>query len=278
VATKPTRTTAVKRSAPSLSSRSTARPSSLVYVYCIAESAGAPVVGRARGLPDAGTARAVPLAASRWLVLADVPRARFEERALEDGLRDLDWVGACAVAHDALIMHVMKTGPVLPMRLFTIFEDEARACAQAKAAAKKVTRTLRRVAGHAEYGVRIATSQRARQTSARPGQPATGRSFLEQKRDQLAARRVAHVVPLEERQRVFQRLAAAADEARERPIPEIGSSVWLDGAFLVPLRKAPAFRREVQRLAGELQAEGHEVVLTGPWPPYSFLDEHAPES
>jgi hypothetical protein len=279
VATKQTRTTAVNRPVPSTSARTTARSSPLVYVYCIVERDVAPGLGRAKGLPDAGAARAVPVGQSRWLVLADVPRARFDERALEEALSDLDWVGACAVAHDALIMHVMKAGPVVPMRLFTIFEDEERARAQAKAAAKKVTRTLRRVAGHAEYGVRIGTIRRTRlKAAAQPVHAATGRSFLEQKRDQLVARRAVSSVPLAERQRVFERLASAADEARERPIPEIGSTVWLDGAFLVPLRNAPAFRREVQRLAAELKGEGHEVVLTGPWPPYSFLDEYASES
>ena len=256
-----------------------ASPSSpLVYVYCIAESAAAPALGRARGLPDAGRPRAVSLGGSRWLVLADVPSGRFGETALEEGLRDLDWVGACAMAHDALIMNVMKSGPVVPMRLFTIFEDEARARAQANAAARKVARTLRRVAGHAEYGVRIGATARAARKPPRARPAVGGRSYLEQKRDQLAARRAPTVVPEEDRQRVFDRLAAVADEARERPIPAIGSAVWLDGAFLVPLRKAPAFRREVRRLAGELKGDGHEVVLTGPWPPYSFLDEYAAES
>ena len=54
--------------------------------------------------------------------------------------------------------------------------------------------------------------------------------------------------------------------------------MWLDGAFLVGLAGAAAFRREVERLSNELRGGGQEVVLTGPWPPYSFLDEHAGES
>jgi hypothetical protein len=273
VATKRTRIAADRQPR---SSRSKSEPPSLVYVYCIAESAAPPALGRTKGLPDAGPARAVPLGRSRWLVLADVPRPRFDDRGLEEGLRDVEWVGACALAHDALIMAAMKSGPVVPMRLFTIFEDEDRARAQAKAAAKKVARTLQRVAGHAEYGVRIGVSRSARRNASVPA-TTTGRSFLEQKRDQLAARRAPIVVPRAERRRVFERLAAAADDARERPVPEAGSA-WLDGAFLVPLRKAPAFRREVRRVAGELKGDGHSVVLTGPWPPYSFLEEDAAES
>jgi hypothetical protein len=255
----------------------------LTYAYCIVEGRTAPRIAGVKGVPDAAPARAVRLGGSRWLVLADVPRRRFDEAALAAGLRDLDWMAACALAHDALIMEVMKSGPVVPMRIFTIFEDEARAVAQAGAAAVRIGKTLGRVAGHAEYGVRIGVTPAARRVRTQAGtavgrRPITGRSFLEQKRDQLAARRQPAGPTPEERQRILTRLSRLASETRERPVPEGGSSVWLDGAYLVPLAGAAAFRGEVERLAIELRAEGQEVVLTGPWPPYSFLDEHAGES
>jgi len=248
-------------------------PETLAYVYCIVESHAPPRLGRVKGVPGASPPRAVALADSRWLVTAEVPAARFGEAAVAAGLKDVDWVGACAMAHDALVMEAMKSGPVVPMRLFTIFDDDERARAQARRAARKIGSTLRRVAGRAEYGVRIAVAPDARPRASAAAAPLTGRSFLEQKRRQLEARRRPDVPP-DERRRVFDRMARLADEARRRPIPEEGSRVWLDGAFLVPLGTAAAFRREVRRLTGELGRDGHDVVLTGPWPPYSFLDAH----
>jgi hypothetical protein len=245
----------------------------LVYVYCIAQSASPPPL-RVQGLPDAGPPRALPLGRSRWILVADVPASRFDQTALAAGLQDLDWMGACAMAHDALVMEAMKNGPVAPMRLFTIFEDEARALTQAQLASKQISQTLRRVAGRAEYGVRAGVMPAARRQARAPVPRLTGRSFLEQKRKQLEARRKSVGVPDAERQQIFDRLARLADEARQRDIPE-GGSVWLDGAFLVPLSAAAAFRRAVNRLATELARAGHEVVLTGPWPPYSFLDHGA---
>lgn len=247
---------------------------SLAYVYCIVQSAAAPRLGRVKGVPGAGPPRAAALGPARWLVVADVPPDRFDEAALAAGLKDVDWVGACAMAHDALVMEAMKSGPVVPMRLFTIFEDERRARGQALRASRTIGRTLRRVAGRAEYGVRVAATAAARRSPGSAAARLTGRSFLEQKRRQLESRRSEAGVPAAERRRVFDRLARLADEARERPIPEGGSRVWLDGAFLVPLGMAAAFRREVRRLTTELARQGHEVILTGPWPPYSFLDAH----
>ena len=123
---------------------------SRVYVYCIVESPSVPRIPRAGGVPDSKRTRAVPLGPSRWLVLADVPRDRFGEAAVAVGLHDLDWTGACALAHDSLIVQLMKSGPVVPMPLFTIFEDEDRAVAQARAAEARITRTLQKVAGCAE--------------------------------------------------------------------------------------------------------------------------------
>jgi hypothetical protein len=209
-------------------------------------------------------------------VLADVPRDRFGESAVAAGLQDLDWTGACALAHDSLVVELMKSGPVVPMRLFTIFEDEDRAVAQARAAGSRITRTLRKVAGCAEYGVRAGIAPAGSRKPVTP-RASSGRSFLEHKRDQLAARRRQTLPPPQERRRVMERLAAAAEDAQERPIPE-GGSVWLDGAFLVSLEAAAEFRQEVDRLTRELREQGHDVVLTGPWPPYSFLDGHARRS
>lgn len=253
-------------------------PAPHAYVYCIVQSRAAPRLGHVEGVPGAGPPRAVALGGSRWLVLADVPAASFDEAALAAGLKDVDWVGACAMAHDAVVMESMKSGPVVPMRLFTIFEDERRALGQARLAARTIARTLRRVAGRAEYGVRIAAVPGARPRADTAGGRLTGRSFLEQKRRQLEARRSQLAVPAEERRRIFDRLARLADEARPRPIPEGGSRVWLDGAFLVPLGTATAFRRAVRRLSTDLTRSGHEVTLTGPWPPYSFLDADAQNS
>jgi hypothetical protein len=251
-----------------------AESASLVYVYCLVQSASAPRMGAARGLPDGKPPRPVSLGRGRWLVVADVPGRDFSETGLAARIKDLDWVGECAVAHNALVMQTMKKGPVVPMRLFTIFEDESRARDSALKASRRIGHTLRRVAGRAEFGVRIGANPAARpKLVPPPRQVVTGRSFLEHKREQLAARRAGSPVPADERDRAFSRLAALAVDARERSIPVSGSAIWLDGAFLVPIASASVFKSEVQRMARELRPRGHDVTLTGPWPPYSFLDE-----
>ena len=65
---------------------------------------------------------------------------------------------------------------------------------------------------------------------------------------------------------------ATAAERRtdvDRTVP--GSRVVLDAAFLVPARRAAAFRAAVRRHADPLKRTGVGVALTGPWPPYNFI-------
>jgi hypothetical protein len=49
--------------------------------------------------------------------------------------------------------------------------------------------------------------------------------------------------------------------------------VVLDAAFLVGRDVAEEFRAEVQAHAERMKALGYDVVLTGPWPAYNFVQE-----
>jgi Gas vesicle synthesis protein GvpL/GvpF len=68
------------------------------------------------------------------------------------------------------------------------------------------------------------------------------------------------------------RLATAAQRrtSLERATP--GSRLLLDAAFLVPVGKSGAFRSAVRRQTADLRAVGIAVSLTGPWPPYNFIE------
>ena len=54
-----------------------------------------------------------------------------------------------------------------------------------------------------------------------------------------------------------------------------GSRLLLDAAFLVPRRRATAFRSALKKNARLLDAPGVVVSMTGPWPPYNFIESAA---
>ena len=81
------------------------------YAYCVAAGATPPRLARApRGLPEMTRPRALAVTPGTWLVVADAPLSRYGAAPIEAGLRDLDWISRCAVAHEAVVEHVARTG------------------------------------------------------------------------------------------------------------------------------------------------------------------------
>lgn len=260
--------------------------SAATYAYCVVAAASASTVEKAlkkapRGVPGAGPPRVLACGEGRFLVAADAPLDRFGEEAMERGLRDLDWVSSCAVAHEALIEHFLAADAVLPMKLFTLFRDDASALAQLARDKRAVERALGRVRGCAEWGVRVAVdaaraaAHAERESDRAAGGAATGAAFLLRKKTLVEA---ARAVSVEGRRRVdeaHQALATAADDARTRPPADAGAQnrLLLDAAYLVPAKRARAFRAAAAKWAKQLAAAGLALTLTGPWPPYHFVGD-----
>src|SRR5438128_300634 len=98
------------------------------YVYCVVAGSRRPTLRRAlRGLPGMGTVRLLDVDRGMWLVVADAPLDRYSEDAINRGLSDLNWVSRAAVAHETVVESFIGGRAVLPMKLFTIFSNDARA-------------------------------------------------------------------------------------------------------------------------------------------------------
>ena len=249
------------------------------YAYCVAAGATPPRLARApRGLPEMARPRALAVTPGTWLVVADAPLSRYGATPIEAGLRDLDWVSRCAVAHEAVIEHVARAGgTVVPMKMFTLFADDDRALAHVTRLRRKIDGLLRRISGRQEWGLRVTLDERralARSAGGGHGGPTSGTAFLlKKKAEKDAARRLAAQARTEA-DRLFDHLARHADDARRRrPTADTPTRLLLEAAFLVPVGRGRAFRAETARRARALAPQGYELSLSGPWPPYSFVTE-----
>jgi len=254
-------------------------PLRATYVYCVAAGRSAPRLVRVPvGLPAMGRPRALRVAAGLWLVVADAPLSQWSGARIEAGLRDLDWVSRCAVAHEAVVEHVARTGAtVVPTKMFTLFGDDARAIAHVTRMRRKLDTLLRRVSGRQEWGLRVTLDERralARATGSGDGASASGTAFLLRKKaEKDAAQRLAAQARVEA-DRLFDHFAGRADDARRRsPGADTPGRLLLEAAFLVPVARARAFRAEIARRARALAPDGYDLNLSGPWPPYSFVTD-----
>jgi hypothetical protein len=250
------------------------------YLYCLVQRSSAPPLARApRGLPGVGRPRAVAAGHGLWLVVADAPLPRYAAASIERGLRDLDWVSRCAVAHEAIVEHVGRRGPVVPMKLFTLFTTEARAMDHIRRQQSRLRRVLARVGGSREWGVRISLDPARAAADCRTASPSAGgrragTRFLRQRRDEQVARGRLAGQTRGDVERAYRTLARVARSARRQPLVSLDGQpvALLDAAFLVPRVGEARFRTAVRLAARRLVGRGCAVALTGPWPPYNFVD------
>ena len=259
--------------------------SEATYLYCLLRGSGEPpLAGVPPGLPGLGAPRALAVGEGLWLVAAGAPLPEFSGERIEERLADLDWVSACALAHEAVVEHFRDAPALLPLKLFTLFASDERALASivdGPESRERLDRVLDRVDGRVEWGIRIRLDDaRAREVLAAEaraaGSQGSGKAFLLRKKlEQDAARELA-VRLRGEMDATFAELAGGAAEAvRREPAasPESGGRLLLDAAFLVPRERSADFEAIVERCARRLAPRACDVTLTGPWPPYNFIAE-----
>jgi hypothetical protein len=259
--------------------RVTRTDNTATYLYCVAHGKRAPSLARApRGLPGTGRARALDAGGGLWIVATDAPLERYGAAPVEARLRDLDWVAACATAHESVVEHVSKLATTIPLKLFTLFNTDERAVAHIARLRPAIDRAVARVAGRQEWGIRVHLDeararrlQRERATRATAG-VTSGTRFLLLKKQEQQAIREALTRGRADVDATFEALAQAADDARRRQPDKVeGTRLVLDAAFLLPPRQVAAFKRAARQHATRLAEHGYTLTLSGPWPPYNFV-------
>ena len=248
----------------------------VTYVYCLVASKKPLAATRTAGLPGAEKARAIEIVPRRYLIVSAAPAAAYGEAALAARLSDLDWVSRAAVAHDAVIESFMGAADaVVPMKLFTLFTSDARALEQVRSNWKAIDALIKRLSNHAEWGVRLVFDESRAPSEDSKLAASSGRGYLMAKREHRAAT-TAHSTSMRKTAGgVLKTLDSLARDSRQRPITapaESRSRLLLDAAFLVPRAKAARFKTSVEKQAKKLAPSGYALQVTGPWPPYSFVE------
>ncbi|GJF31121.1 gas vesicle protein [Kitasatospora sp. NE20-6] len=248
----------------------------LVYAYAVArhtdalQQAVAPLVGVAAA--PVGLVRPTrgrdPVA-----VTGPVPAGDFGEDALRAHLEELPWLETLARTHHAVVEAVARHTTVLPLRLATVYLDDARVRSVLDDRQDTFLARLAELAGRVEWGVKLYVDDAALQAPSTPDDISPGRAYLLRRRAEQHHRQDAYEAA---RTAVGRVDAAAGPHAVDRVRHRVqqgelaagpGTNVAND-AYLVPEEHAEAFRADVLRSAEGLP--GVRIVITGPWAPYSF--------
>jgi Gas vesicle synthesis protein GvpL/GvpF len=212
-------------------------------------------------------------------IVSEVPLAQFDDEPLAANLHDPGWLEEHVRRHDAVLAAAVRETPVVPFRFGTIYRSEEHVREMLGEQARLVE-ALEAFRGRLELGVKgfAAPDDPA---SAEPDAGASpGRRYLEEKQQARRAAQEREDLLARAADESHARLAGVADAARANPpqpaeVSGRDGEMFLNGAYLVSAAKEDEFRRVVATLESELGASGIAFEVTGPWPPYNFVEVDA---
>lgn len=257
------------------------------YVYCVVASGALNLASLLPGVADGHHVKLVGegrLAA----VVSQVPLSEFEEQALRENLNDAKWLERTARSHHRVLEEIRAATTVVPMRLCRIYRSEHSVRQMLVRELETLTESLVRVRGKTEWGLKIFVEPPVLEGAAKDADPdvakleaeladaSPGAAYMRSKQlERLLADATARLADrcVED---VHARLSALAVEARRNPPQREGTAnsavMVLDGAYLVDDRAIDEFHACVAELAAGYEPRGCALQVTGPWPPYNFVE------
>ncbi|MEU5062018.1 MULTISPECIES: GvpL/GvpF family gas vesicle protein [unclassified Streptomyces] len=240
------------------------------------------------GLPGVGgeEMRALPLG-TLTAVVQSVDAADFTDQAWQSRLSDQRELERYARAHHEVVSATAACCPTVPLPLATLYLDDERARQGLTEEAERFHTVLRRIAHHAEWGVKVYAPEEAADDTvataplaATPSErtrpsPGAGLAYLDRKRGIQRRReqhrdealRIAETVDTEVRG-----LATAFRRLRPQALQLTGQRhvQVLNATYLVADHRADDLALLTRTLR---ERTGVRIDLSGPWVPYSFVGE-----
>jgi Gas vesicle synthesis protein GvpL/GvpF len=224
-------------------------------------------------------------------VVGSVDAAIFGETSLPGLLADPASIEAVGRAHHDVVARIASGGSVVPLRLATIYRDDLTVRALLAERYAELTFLLQSFQGTEEWGVKVHMESWPDSSGDDPCAPSfSGPAFSGPAFSGPAFSGPAFSGPdgVPVRQPRWQQAEACADKidralngiaiaTRRHPAPypqfdDIEGWLVLNSVYLLDTERAAEFGGLVQRLTEE--HAGLRADVTGPWPPYSFVDRH----
>jgi len=177
---------------------------------------------------------------------------------------------AGAVQHEAVVERLMRAHTVLPMRFPTVLAGQEAILAMMSQHYDGFQENLRRLRNQVEFGIRVlwpAAHCPAAPLRAQVSHESSGKQYMRERYRQYQCRQVLS----EQADQFGRKLDAALSEfvTAKRLRKTAADAFAFDGVYLVNRDKGAAFRRAFAEARGS--EPDFEYLLSGPWPPYSFV-------
>ncbi|MET7360033.1 GvpL/GvpF family gas vesicle protein [Streptomyces sp. NPDC005562] len=254
-----------------------------VCVFAVRRGRGPDLPPELSGHEGGGPLRLMPVGAL-WAVVQDVPADTYSEESLHGRLSEPVTLERCVRAHHAVVTAFAARGAAIPLPLATLFHSQERARTALLAHAPRFERGLARIAGRAEWAVKVnllaTSSPSPPEPTPKPAPtptPATGRAYLNRLRERGQAREQRRERAVQAAELLDRAVLSLADATvRRRPhsaeVTGRDRAQIMNAAYLVPEDRAGELLSLVEQLRAAPEFQDSEVEVTGPWVPYSFVD------
>jgi hypothetical protein len=255
-----------------------------LWAYCVARASD-PLPEPLPGVdPEYATARVEhgPLAA----LVSEVALDEYGEEALRRNLNDFAWLERVARAHEGVLERALEDATLVPLRLCTIFADEAGVRAMLSAREADLGAALETLTGREEWTVKLLVDREALKAAAGAeapgGDPAaeagSGAAYMLGRRRERELRERAAELAAGLAGEVHERLRAGAVAAvigrpQNRELSGHAGDMLLNAAYLVERDEVESLRERVAALEAAHRALGVRLELRGPLPPYNFVPQ-----
>jgi hypothetical protein len=234
-------------------------PAHICWAYCVLPASGVSVEGV---VGVTGAPVRVVRGEGLSLAVSDLAADEFSEDMLSARLADEGWTAALALAHFEAIEALFRAGPVLPLRLATVFSSAERALTMLATHHDRLSEALGRVTGSAQWTVRV-TASAPRSMDA---DSSSGTDYLRAvaaRRDDAVARHATDIAAAAEMHQALTDLSVAS-ERDTTTAPNL-----LSGVYLVRAEQTGRLQ-DVLSQARE-QPNALNIDVRGPLAPYSFV-------
>jgi Gas vesicle synthesis protein GvpL/GvpF len=241
--------------------------SQVVWVYAVTTDLNPPLLYGLSGV--SGEPIRVVTEAGLSAVVGTVSDSTHSGKPLTNLLVGLTAIEKAGRAHHEVIAWLAEDRPVLPLRLATIYPDDATIRLLLAERHTELSVLLESFRGTQEWGVKVYVQPWADGAECDPFAGAASEPGSLLSMEPLWAKAEACA------EDIGQALSDIAVATRRRPSPDprFGhDSGWmvLNGAYLLDVERADEFAEIVESVAAEHAALRADV--SGPWPPYSFAD------
>lgn len=262
----------------------------VVYVYGFVD----PIeLAEALLSPSTGGPLSVHRVGTIGAVICHVAMVEFCGVESERNLADPAWIMPRICHHEAVVERVMVSSPVFPARFATLYRSLDSLTDFMRKHEKAIARFLRQVTGQQEWALSVTVElddlatldALALELWPEWSGYTPGRRYLRLRQERPGLLKVARERASEAISIIVDALRPLATAIRPLPgpVPQLNScSQHVEKyAVLNSVERQSALQTRVQELAAEPRHQHVRLVLSGPWPPYSFrplLDDKQSEA